>query len=66
MKVRMKREKEKKMEILRLSLHGRGFEESSSTVLLYPGLVPVENLSWMSFSGEDGVRTLVTTRWKDC
>jgi hypothetical protein len=32
MKVRMKRETEKKMEILRLSLHGREFEESSSIV----------------------------------
>jgi hypothetical protein len=32
MKVRMKRETENKMEILRLSLHGREFEESSSTV----------------------------------
>jgi len=35
-------------------------------VVLYPGLVPVENLSWMSFSGEDGVRTLVKTWRKDC
>ena len=26
--------------------------------LLYPGVVPVENLSWMSFSGQDGVRSL--------
>ena len=33
---------------------------------LYPGLVPVENLSWMSFSGEDGVRTQVKTWRKDC
>jgi len=33
--------------------------------MLYPGLVPVENLLWMSFSGEDGVRTLVKTWRKD-
>ena len=32
MKVWVKWETEKKMEILRLSLHGREFEESSSTV----------------------------------
>jgi hypothetical protein len=32
MKIRMKRETEKKKEILRLLLHGREFEEYSSTV----------------------------------
>jgi hypothetical protein len=35
-----------------------------SVGMLYPGLVPVYNLSWMSFSGEGRVRTPVKTwRW---
>jgi len=34
--------------------------------VLYPGLVPVENLSWMLFSGKDRFRSLVKTWQKDC